>query len=126
MAEGHVERRLAAILAADVVGYSRSMQRDETGTLKRLKSLRSDVFDPRVEQFGGRIFKTTGDGALAEFRSTVDAVQCAVEIQQARGSFETSSTSIGSPVWATRPAIPSPRLISLSSVYLAERPFCTR
>lgn len=83
MAKEHVQRRLAAILAADVVGYSRSMQRDETGTLKRLKFLRSDVFDPRVEQFGGRIFKTTGDGALAEFRSTVDAAQCAVEIQQA-------------------------------------------
>ncbi len=83
MAEERVQRRLAAILAADVVGYSRLMEQDETGTLTRLKSLRSEVFDPRTKQFDGRIFKTTGDGALAEFGSAVDAVQCAVEIQRA-------------------------------------------
>ncbi|MEE8098392.1 MAG: adenylate/guanylate cyclase domain-containing protein [Hyphomicrobium sp.] len=83
MAEERVQRRLAAILAADVVGYSRLMEQDETGTLARLKSLRSEVFDPRTKQFDGRIFKNTGDGALAEFGSAVDAVQCAVEIQRA-------------------------------------------
>ena len=82
MAEERVQRRLAAILAADVVGYSRLMERDETGTLGRLKSLRSEVFDPTTAQFNGRIFKNTGDGALAEFGSAVDAVQCAVEIQR--------------------------------------------
>ena len=83
MAEERVQRRLAAILAADVVGYSRLMERDETGTLARLKSLRSEVFDPTTMRFDGRIFKNTGDGALAEFASAVDAVQCAVEIQRA-------------------------------------------
>ena len=83
MAEGRIQRRLAAILAADVVGYSRLMERDETGTLARLKSLRAEVFDPTTLRFDGRIFKNTGDGALAEFGSAVDAVQCAVEIQRA-------------------------------------------
>jgi adenylate cyclase len=82
MAEERVQRRLAAILAADVVGYSRMMSADEPGTLARLRTLRSDVFDPAINKFTGRIFKTTGDGALAEFASAVDAVQCAVEIQQ--------------------------------------------
>ena len=83
MAEERVQRRLAAILAADVVGYSRLMERDETGTLARLKSLRAEVFDPTTKRFDGRIFKNTGDGALAEFASAVVAVQCAVEIQRA-------------------------------------------
>ena len=83
MAEDRVQRRLAAILAADVVGYSRLMERDETGTLAQLRSLRSEVFDPTTLQFAGRIFKTTGDGTLAEFGSAVDAVQCAVQIQRA-------------------------------------------
>ncbi len=82
MAKERVQRRLAAILAADVVGYSRMMDADEAGTLARFKTLRSAVFDPKTEQFGGRIFKDTGDGALAEFGSAVDAVQCAVEIQR--------------------------------------------
>ncbi len=82
MAEERVQRRLAAILAADVVGYSRMMSSDESATLSRLKSLRSEVFDPKIEQYGGRIFKTTGDGALAEFGSAVGAVQCSVEIQR--------------------------------------------
>ncbi len=82
MAEDRVQRRLAAILAADVVGYSSLMEQDETGTLARLKSLRSEVFDPRINKFNGRIFKNTGDGALAEFGSAVDAVQCAIEIQR--------------------------------------------
>jgi adenylate cyclase len=83
MAEERLQRRLAAILAADVVGYSRLMEQDEAGTLTRLKTLRKEVFDPKTEQFGGRIFKNTGDGALAEFGSAVDAVQCAVDVQRA-------------------------------------------
>ena len=74
MAEERVQRRLAAILAADVVGYSRMMSGDERGTLSLLKALRTEVFEPKIDQFGGRIFKTTGDGALAEFVSAVDAV----------------------------------------------------
>ncbi len=82
MTEERLQRRLAAILAADVVGYSRLMDRDEAGTLARLKALRGEVFDPVTSRFGGRIFKTTGDGALVEFASAVDAVQCAVEVQR--------------------------------------------
>ena len=83
MAEERLQRRLAAILAADVVGYSRMMDGDEAGTLARLKAVRAEVFDPITAQFGGRIFKTTGDGALAEFGSAVDAVQAAIEVQRA-------------------------------------------
>ncbi len=77
MAEERTQRRLAAILAADVVGYSRLMESDEVGTLDRLKALRREVFTPMITEFGGRIFKITGDGALAEFASAVDAVHSA-------------------------------------------------
>lgn len=83
MAEERVQRKLAAILAADVVGYSRLMEADETGTLNRLKALRRDLFVPTTESFGGRLFKVTGDGALAEFPSAVDALNCAVSVQRA-------------------------------------------
>ena len=76
-----MERRLAAILAADVVGYSRLMRANEEATLDRLKTLRAEVLDPRITAHHGRIFKTTGDGALVEFASAVDAVRCAVEVQ---------------------------------------------
>jgi TolB-like protein/class 3 adenylate cyclase/Tfp pilus assembly protein PilF len=82
MAEARVERRLAAILAADVVGYSRLMGNDEEGTLTALKSCRRELIDPKLAEHRGRIVKTTGDGALAEFGSAVDAVRCAVEIQR--------------------------------------------
>ena len=83
MAEKRVHRRLAAILAADVVGYTRLMRADENGTLAQLKTLRKEVFDPKVAEYGGRIVKTTGDGVLVEFPSAVDAVQHAVDIQGA-------------------------------------------
>ena len=83
MAEKRVERRLAAILAADVAGYSRLMGRDEEGTLAALKSLRHSVIDPKIAESRGRIVKTTGDGALVEFASAVDAVRCALDIQRA-------------------------------------------
>jgi len=76
-------RRLAAILAADVAGYSRLMGADEEGTLERLKALRHDLLDPKIAEHHGRIVKTTGDGMLVEFASVVDAVRCAVEVQQA-------------------------------------------
>lgn len=78
-----MERRLTAILAADVVGYSRLMGEDEAGTLERLKSLRKDLVQPRITERKGRIVKLMGDGLLAEFPSVVEAVQCAVEIQAA-------------------------------------------
>src|SRR5437016_12510364 len=78
-----VERRLAAILAADVVGYSRLMGVDEEGTLERLKAHRRTVVDPKIKEHRGRIVKTTGDGMLVEFPSVVDAVRCAAEVQRA-------------------------------------------
>jgi adenylate cyclase len=78
----HVERKLAAILAADVVGYSRLMGKDETRTLSRLKALRSDFIEPLIAKYHGRIVKLMGDGALVEFPSVVDAVASAVEIQR--------------------------------------------
>ena len=77
-----VERRLAAILAADVAGYSRLMTADEEGTHFRLLSHRREVIEPKVREHRGRIVKHTGDGALAEFASVVDAVRCALEVQQ--------------------------------------------
>src|SRR5262247_412190 len=83
MAEERSKRRLAAILAADVVGYSRLMESDEAGTLAALKSRRKQVLEPLVAKHQGRVFKVTGDGVLVEFASAVNAVQCAVELQQA-------------------------------------------
>jgi adenylate cyclase len=77
-----VERRLAAILAADVAGYSRLMGADEEGTLARLKAIRRSLVDPAIATHRGRIVKTTGDGMLVEFASAVDAVRCAVEVQR--------------------------------------------
>jgi TolB-like protein len=76
-------RRLAAIFAADVAGYSRLMGADEEGTLERLKALRRELVDPKIAEHRGRIVKTTGDGLLVEFASVVDAVRCAVAVQQA-------------------------------------------
>src|SRR4249919_4398207 len=78
-----IERKLAAILAADVVGYSRLMGSDEEGTLARLRAHRRALVDPKIKEHHGRIVKTTGDGMLVEFPSVVDAVRCAVEIQRA-------------------------------------------
>ena len=78
-------RRLAAILAADVVGYSRLMGADEEGTLAELKAIRREVADPKIKEHRGRIVKTTGDGLLLEFASVVDAVRCAVEVQREMG-----------------------------------------
>src|SRR5712692_8085616 len=78
-----VERRLAAILAADVAGYSRLIEADEEGTLGRLRELRAEIIDPRIAEHRGRIVKTTGDGLLVEFASVVDALRCAVGMQAA-------------------------------------------
>jgi adenylate cyclase len=83
MAEARVERRLAAILAADVAGYSRLMGVDDEGTLATLKAYRRELIDPKIAEDRGRIVKTTGDGVLVEFASAVDAVHCAMEIQRA-------------------------------------------
>ena len=83
MTEERVQRRLAAILVADVVGYSRLMEQDEEGTRARLRSLHAEVIDPRIAADGGRIVKTSGDGILVEFSSIVDAVRNALSIQAA-------------------------------------------
>jgi adenylate cyclase len=77
-----VERRLAAILAADVAGYSRLMGEDEEGTLSALRAIRRELGDLKIGEHRGRIVKTTGDGLLIEFASVVDAVRCAVEVQR--------------------------------------------
>jgi adenylate cyclase len=82
-AEGpNVQRRLAAVLAADVVGYSRLMEVDETGTLARLKTVRLELIDPAIVRCKGRIIKTTGDGMLVEFQSVTEALRCAVDFQE--------------------------------------------
>jgi class 3 adenylate cyclase len=85
-----VERRLAAILAADVVGYSRIIGADEEGTLRRLKAVRAEVIDLQIAEYHGRIVKTTGDGLLVEFASVVDALRCAAEIQAAMAERNTA------------------------------------
>lgn len=82
MTDGRNNRRLAAILAADVVGFSRLVEQDEAGTLALLKARRKAVLDPLVAKYLGRIFKVTGDGVLVEFASAVNAVQCAIDLQQ--------------------------------------------
>ena len=85
-------RKLAAILAADVVGFSRLAGADEERTLARLRALRSDLIDPTIAVHKGRVVKRTGDGLIVEFRSVVDAARCAIEIQNAmaqRSGFKT-------------------------------------
>src|SRR5438093_933601 len=84
-------RKLAAILAADVVGYSRLMQEDEAGTLAALKQRRKEILEPTVARHRGRVVKLMGDGALIEFASAVAAVQCAVELQQAMSAANSSN-----------------------------------
>lgn len=85
MAAERVPRRLAAILAADVVGYSRLIRADEEGTLAALERLRTEIILPGIAAHGGRVFKLVGDGILAEFPSVVEAVRAAVEVQRALG-----------------------------------------
>src|SRR5262245_25365094 len=89
MSEQAPRRRLAAILAADVVGYSRLMQADEAGTLATLKSRRVEILQPSVSKHHGRIVKLMGDGVLVEFASAVAAVECAVQLQQAMEAANT-------------------------------------
>src|ERR671913_1252278 len=85
-----MERRLSAILAADVVGYSALMEQDEAGTFDRLRARRKELFEPEVARHHGRIFKLMGDGLLAEFGSVVDAVECAVSLQRGLGERNAS------------------------------------
>ena len=82
MADTRINRKLAAILVADVVGYSRLMGADEAGTLAALKKFRETIFDPAVAAHNGRIVKLIGDGTIVEFGSVVDAVNCALSVQR--------------------------------------------
>ena len=82
MASDQTKRKLAAVLVADIAGYSRLMGADDEGTLAHLKRLRRELIDPKNKQHRGRIVKTTGDGILIEFLSVVDAVRCAIEVQR--------------------------------------------
>src|SRR6476620_3337769 len=84
------QRRLAAIVSADVVGYSLLMGRDDSATLAGLKTHRRELIDPKIAEHGGRIVKTTGDGLLLEFASVVEAVRCAVDVQ--RGMAERNAS----------------------------------
>src|SRR5262252_5227875 len=90
MPEQAPQRRLAAILAADVVGYSRLMERDEAGTLAALKSRRSEILQPLVAKHHGRVVKVMGDGVLVEFGSVVNAVTCGIELQDAMAAANTA------------------------------------
>jgi class 3 adenylate cyclase len=90
MAEQRAERRLAAILAGDIAGYSRLMGADEEGTLSRLNAHRREFLEPKIADHRGRIVKRTGDGILIEFASAVDAARCAVEIQRGMAERNTS------------------------------------
>lgn len=86
-----MERRLSAILASDVVGYARLMAADEAGTLASLKTLLRELIEPKITAHGGRIVKLIGDGVLADFPSTVNAVACAIEIQTTIGGRRMTS-----------------------------------
>jgi adenylate cyclase len=91
MSTPRVERRLVAILAADVVGYSRLVERDERGTLERLEAVRRELVEPLLAEHRGRLFKLMGDGLLAAFGSVVDAVGCALAIQRALAAHEAAA-----------------------------------
>ncbi len=88
-----MERRLAAILAADVVGYSRLIEADEAGTLTAMKAHRRELWTPKIEEHGGRVVGTAGDSILVEFGSAVGAVECAVAVQQGMAELETVSVA---------------------------------
>ena len=85
MATERAERRLTAIFAGDIAGYSRLMGADEEGTLARINALRREFLDPKIAEHRGRVVKRTGDGILIEFASVVDAARCAVEMQRGMG-----------------------------------------
>ena len=105
-----MERRLAAILEVDMVGYGRLMAADEAGTLARQQAHLAELFKPRIAEYGGRIVKTTGDGLLGEFPSIVDALRCAVNIQLAMSERETGVPPDQRIVLTIRP--PNPRLVA--------------
>src|SRR6266496_4575102 len=83
VSRGAVTRKLAAILIADVVGFSRHMERDDAGTFARLREIRERIVDPKIAEHGGRVVKTAGDGMLLEFSSADAALRCAIDVQRA-------------------------------------------
>jgi len=99
MSEDRTERRLAAILAADVAGYSRLIGADDEGTVRRLNSVRADLIDPLIDKHKGRIVHTAGDGLLVEFQSVVDAMRCAIEWQEGIGRRNAAEPSEGRIDW---------------------------
>jgi len=88
-----VTRRLAAILIADVVGFGRHMERDDAGTLARLREIREKVIDPKIAEYGGHVVKTAGDGMLLEFRSADAALRCAIDVQRAMAVTNQTQTA---------------------------------
>ena len=94
-------RKIAAILAADVVGYSRLARADEDRTLARLRTLRSDLIDPTIAVHNGRVVKRTGDSALVEFRSVVEAVRCAIEVQNSMAECNAGLPPINASIFAS-------------------------
>ena len=103
MSEDRVERRLAAVLATNVAGYSRLVGADEAGTLAALKAIRRKVVDPKIKEHRGQIVKTTGDGALVEFTSVIDAVRC-----MAAGESGLGGAAVGAVLGAFRAAASTP------------------
>ena len=112
MANLEVQRRLAAILAADVAGYTRLMEQDEVGTVKAWRALRSEVIDTGIDAFKGRIVKLTGDGFLAEFPTVETAVDCALtmQIRLTRRTKETRTKSAWTFAWASTLATSMPMM----------------
>src|SRR6476620_1634413 len=94
-------RKIAAILVADIVGYSRLARADEDRTLARLRALRSDLIDPTIALHHGRVVKRTGDGALVEFRSVVEAVRCAIEVQNSMAERNAACRPINASIFAS-------------------------
>jgi adenylate cyclase len=119
MVKEGVERRLAAVLAADVAGYSRLMGADEVGTLAALKARRREVVDPAIALHHGRIVKTTGDGMLVEFASAIDAVTCAMAVQEKMA--ERMAKEAGPPIQFRVGINVGDIIVDLDDIYLAAR-----
>jgi hypothetical protein len=115
---GETNRRLAGILAADVVGYSAKVGADEPGTLARVRALRTDLIEPLAGAHGGRLFKTTGDGFLLEFASAVQALRCAIAIQDAVNASPTPCACAS----ASTKAKSSPKATTCSETASSSRP----
>ena len=120
-----LSRRLAVIVAADVVGYSRLMEADESGTLAQLKSIRKELIDPKISEHRGRLVKTTGDGLLMEFFSVTDGVHGAIEIQEAMAERNAAVPADRRPAAGCRGDVGHGLKPSPSQAASASRPRCT-